>query len=81
MEDNFWLILAYAVGTATGWLMFRFSRAQKAKLIESSVDAFLNLLIAGNCVKVKHLPDGEVEILTVDEVRSELNDEIPVEDN
>ena len=81
MEDNLWLILAYAVGTATGWLMFRFSRADKAKLIENSVDAFLNLLIAGNCVKVKHLDNGEVEILTVDEVRSELNDGMPVEDN
>lgn len=76
MEDNIWLILAYGVGTATGWLMFRFSRAQKAKLIENSVDAFLNLLIAGNCVKVKYLDNGEVEILTVDEVQSELNDDI-----
>jgi hypothetical protein len=75
MEDNIWFIFAYVVGTATGWYMFRFSRAQKAKLISNSVDAFLNLLIAGNCVKVKHLADGEVEILTVDEVRSELNDQ------
>ena len=80
MEDNIWLILAYAVGTATGWLMFRFSRAQKAKLIESSVDAFLNLLIAGNCVKVKHLDNGEVEILTVDEVLSEINDDVASSD-
>ena len=75
MEDNIWFILAYVVGTATGWYMFRFSRAQKAKLIANSVDIFLNLLIAGNCVKVNHLEDGEVEILTVDEVRSDLNDE------
>ena len=75
MEDNIWFIFAYVVGTATGWYMFRFSRAQKAKLIANSVDAFLNLLIAGNCVKIKHLADGEVEILTVDEVRSELNDQ------
>ena len=74
MEDNIWFIFAYVVGTATGWYMFRFSRAQKAKLIANSVDVFLNLLIAGNCVKVNHLEDGEVEILTVDEVRSELND-------
>ena len=75
MEDNIWFIFAYVVGTATGWYMFRFSRAQKAKLISNSVDVFLNLLIAGNCVKVNHLEDGEVEILTVDEVRSDLNDE------
>jgi hypothetical protein len=75
MEDNIWFILAYVVGTATGWYMFRFSRAQKAKLIANSVDVFLNLLIAGNCVKIKHLPDGEVEILTVDDIRSDLNDE------
>jgi len=75
MEDNIWFIFAYVVGTATGWYMFRFSRAQKAKLIANSVDIFLNLLIAGNCVKVNHLEDGEVEILTVDEVRSDLNDE------
>lgn len=75
MEDNIWFILAYVVGTATGWYMFRFSRAQKAKLIANSVDVFLNLLIAGNCVKIKHLPDGEVEILTVDDMRSDLNDE------
>ena len=75
MEDNIWFIFAYVVGTATGWYMFRFSRAQKAKLISNSVDVFLNLLIAGNCVKVNHLEDGEVEILTVDEVRSELNDQ------
>ena len=75
MEDNIWFIFAYVVGTATGWYMFRFSRADKAKLISNSVDVFLNLLIAGNCVKIKHLEDGEVEILTVDEVRSELNDQ------
>jgi hypothetical protein len=75
MEDNIWFIFAYVVGTATGWYMFRFSRADKAKLIANSVDVFLNLLIAGNCVKVNHLEDGEVEILTVDEVRSDLNDE------
>ena len=75
MEDNIWFIFAYVVGTATGWYMFRFSRADKAKLIANSVDVFLNLLIAGNCVKVNHLADGEVEILTVDEVRSDLNDE------
>jgi hypothetical protein len=75
MEDNIWFILAYVVGTATGWYMFRFSRAQKAELIANSVDVFLNLLIAGNCVKIKHLPDGEVEILTVDDMRSDLNDE------
>ncbi len=81
MEANFWFVLAYVVGTATGWYMFRFTRADKAKLIENSVDTFLNLLIAGNCVKVNHLPDGEVEILTVDEVRSELNDGMPQEDN
>ena len=81
MEDNIWFIFAYVVGTATGWYMFRFSRADKAKLIERSVDAFLNLLIDGNCVKVNHLADGEVEILTVDEVRSELNDGFPQEDN
>ncbi len=81
MEDNIWFILAYVVGTATGWYMFRFSRADKAKLIEHSVDAFLNLLIAGNCLKVNHLPDGEVEILTVDDIRSDLNDEYLREDN
>ena len=75
MEDNIWFIFAYVVGTATGWYMFRFSRADKAKLIANSVDVFLNLLIAGNCVKVNHLEDGEVEILTVDEVRSDLNDQ------
>ena len=43
-------------------------------------DIFLNLLIAGNCVKVNHLEDGEVEILTVDEVRSDLNDECLCQD-
>ena len=76
MDIEYWYILSYIVGTATGWYMFRFTRADKAKLIENSVDAFLNLLIAGNCVKVKYLDNGEVEILTVDEVQSELNDDI-----
>ena len=69
MDIEYWYILSYIVGTATGWYMFRFTRADKEKLIENSEDTFLNLLIAGNCVKVKRLLDGEVEVHTVYEDR------------
>ena len=74
MSIEYWLMLSYVVGTATGWYMFRVTKADKEELITHSVDTFLNLLIAGNCVNVKHLDDGEIEILTVDEHPSEIND-------
>lgn len=64
MVDNIWFILAYVVGTATGWWMFRTTRAEKEDLIKSSCDQFMNLLIAGDCIRVKENDDGDVEILT-----------------
>ena len=71
MEIEYWYILSYVVGTATGWWMFRFSQAQKEDLIKSSCDHFLNLLIAGDCVRVKECEDGELEILTIAEANAE----------
>ena len=64
MVDNIWFILAYVVGTGTGWWMFRTTRAEKEDLIKSSCDQFMNLLIAGDCIRVKECDDGEIEILT-----------------
>ena len=42
MEIEYWYMLSYVVGTATGWWMFRFSQAQKEDLIKSSCDQFLH---------------------------------------
>ena len=71
MDIEYWYMLAYVVGTATGWWMFRFSQAQKEDLIKSSCDHFLQLLIAGDCVRVKECEDGELEILTIAEATAE----------
>lgn len=73
MEIEYWFMLAYVVGTLTGWWMFRFTNSDREELIANSCDQFLNLLIAGNCVKVKHLQNGEVEILTIEEATQELD--------
>ena len=64
-------MLAYVVGTATGWWMFSFTQAEKENLIKSSCDHFLHLLIAGDCVRVKECDDGELEILTIAEATAE----------
>ena len=71
MEIEYWYMLSYVVGTATGWWMFRFSQAEKEDLIKSSCDHFLHLLIAGDCVRVKECEDGELEILTIAEATAE----------
>lgn len=79
MNVELWYLLAYTVGTATGWWMFRFTRADKEKLIANSCDQFMQLLIAGDCIRVKHSDDGEIEILTIQEANdaeeAELNTE------
>ena len=67
MNVELWYLLAYTVGTATGWWMFRFTRADKEELITNSCDHFMQLLIAGDCIRVKESEDGELEILTIDE--------------
>ena len=71
MEIEYWYMLSYVVGTTTGWWMFRFSQSQKEDLIKSSCDHFLQLLIAGDCVRVKECDDGELEILTIAEATAE----------
>ena len=71
MNIEYWYMLSYVVGTATGWRMFRFSQSQKEDLIKSSCDQFLHLLIAGDCVRVKECEDGELEILTIAEANAE----------
>lgn len=71
MAIEYWYMLSYVVGTATGWWMFRTTRAEKEDLIKSSCDQFLQLLIAGDCVRVKHTEDGDIEILTIDEANQE----------
>ncbi len=75
MAIEYWYMLSYVIGTATGWWMFRFTRAEKEDLIANSCDQFLKLLIAGNCIKVKHMDDGEIEILTLDEIQEEAEPE------
>ena len=75
MEDNIWFIFAYVVGTATGWWMFRTTRAEKEDLIKSSCDQFMQILIAGDCIRVIECEDGETEILTIDEAQKEAEAE------
>lgn len=79
MNVELWYLFAYTVGTATGWWMFRFTRADKEELIANSCDQFMQLLIAGDCIRVKHSDDGEIEILTIQEANdaeeAELNTE------
>ena len=67
MAIEYWYMLSYVVGTVTGWWMFRFTRADKEELITNSCDHFMQLLIAGDCIRVKECEDGELEILTIDE--------------
>ena len=71
MDIEYWYMLSYVVGTASGWWMFRFSQSEKEDLIKSSCDHFLHLLIAGDCVRVKECEDGELEILTIAEATAE----------
>ena len=71
MDIEYWYMLSYVVGTATGWWMFRFSQSEKEDLIKSSCDHFLHLLIAGDCVRVKECEDGELEILTIAEANEQ----------
>ena len=71
MAIEYWYMLSYVVGTVTGWWMFRTTRADKEELIKSSCDQFLQLLIAGDCIRVKECEDGELEILTIDEIAAQ----------
>ena len=71
MDVEYWYMLAYVVGTATGAYMFRFSQADKEDLIKSSCDHFMQLLIAGDCIRVRHTDDGDIEILTIEEATAE----------
>ena len=75
MAIEYWYMLSYVVGTATGWWMFRTTRAEKEDLIKSSCDQFLQLLIAGDCIRVKECEDGEIEILTIDEATAFVEDQ------
>ena len=79
MAIEYWYMLSYVVGTATGWLMFRTTRAEKEELIKSSCDQFMQLLIAGDCIRVKECEDGELEILTIQEAQ-ELDADTAVAD-
>ena len=80
MNVELWyLFAAYTVGTAAGWWMFRFTNSDREELIANSCDQFMQLLIAGDCIRVKHSDDGEIEILTIQEANdaeeAELNTE------
>lgn len=75
MAIEYWYMLSYVVGTATGWWMFRTTRAEKEDLIKSSCDQFMHLLIQGDCIRVKENDDGEVEILTIEEAQKEAEAE------
>ena len=74
MDIEYWYMFSYVVGTVTGWWMFRTTRADKEELIKSSCDQFLQLLIAGDCIRVKECEDGELEILTIDEATAFVED-------
>ena len=68
MNVELWyLFAAYTVGTAIGWWMFRFTNSDREELIVNSCDQFMQMLIAGDCIRVKHSDDGEIEILTIQE--------------
>jgi len=69
MAIEYWCMLNYIVGTATGWYMFRSSRGEREELIKQSCDQFLHLLIAGDCVRVRECENGELEILTIQEAQ------------
>lgn len=71
MAIEYWYMLAYVVGTVTGAYMFRFSQADKENLIKSSCDHFMQLLIAGDCIRVRHTDDGDIEILTIEEATAQ----------
>jgi len=71
MDIEYWYMLSYVVGTATGWWMFRTTRAEKEDLIKSSCDQFLHLLMAEDCIRVKECEDGDIKILTIAEAMKE----------
>ena len=75
MAIEYWYMLSYVVGTATGWWMFRTTRAEKEDIIKSSCDHFIQLLIDSDCIRVKESEDGELEILTIDEAQKEAEAE------
>ena len=78
MAIEYWYMLSYVVGTATGWWMFRTTRAEKEDLIKSSCDHFMQLLIAGDCIRVRHTDDGEIEILTIQEANDAEEEELNI---
>ena len=71
MAIEYWCMLNYIVGTATGWYMFRASRGEREELIKQSCDQFLHLLIAGDCVRVRYTDEGEIEVMTIAEALAE----------
>lgn len=71
MGIEYWYMLSYVVGTATGWWMFRTTQAEKEDLVKSSCDHFLQLLIAEDCIRVEECEDGDIKILTIAEAMKE----------
>lgn len=68
MNVEIWYLLAYTVGTATGWWL---NRQREELIVTRSVDVMTKALIDRGCVNYKINDDGELEILTLEEALAE----------
>jgi hypothetical protein len=68
MIVEFWYMVAYVVGTATGWWL---NRQREQMIVHRSVDILTKALIDKGCVNYKISDDGELEILTLEEAEAE----------
>lgn len=68
MNVELWYLLAYTVGTATGWWL---NRQREEWIVHRSVDVMIKALIDRGCVNYKINDDGELEILTLEEALAE----------
>jgi hypothetical protein len=57
-----WLLVAYAIGTAYGWLM-----KPNKSTIESAIEKTIDSLIANGYLKHRRDEKGEIEILKYNE--------------
>ena len=68
MNVELWYLLAYTVGTATGWWL---NRQREELIVTRSVDVMTKALIDRGCVNYKINDDGELEILTLEEAEAD----------
>ena len=68
MNVELWYLLAYTVGTATGWWL---NRQREEWIVHRSVDVMIKALVDRGCVNYKINDDGELEILTLEEAEAD----------